>query len=64
MGNALSAFFGAMLRKREQDLEAALANERMRYKAMESLGEGIGNVFGAIGDYAMVGLRAVMVRRS
>lgn len=64
MSKALGAFFSAMLKKREQDLEASLANERMRYKAMERLGEGIGNLFGAIGDYAMVSLRAVMVRRS
>jgi hypothetical protein len=42
MSNALGTFLGAALKKRQEDLEAALTNERVPYKAMETLGEAIG----------------------
>ena len=42
----MGAFFDVMLRRRGEDLEAALANERMRRKDLAALGDGIGDFLG------------------
>jgi hypothetical protein len=41
-----------MIKQREQDLEASLAEGKMNQKAMSSLQAGMERMFGQIGDYA------------
>jgi hypothetical protein len=45
-------FLQAMVKKREQDLEASLADERARRKDMAAIGAGMREMFGYVGDYA------------
>jgi hypothetical protein len=50
--SSFANFLQLMAKKRKQDLEVALADERMRRKDMAAPREGIGNLFGSIGDDA------------
>jgi hypothetical protein len=50
--SALVGFLNAVIKKREQDLEASLAEERMNRKAMSAVQAGMERMFGQIGDYA------------